>query len=132
MRKYNINFFRYSYKFQEILSQSISPPNDCRSILSRALDVREYSGRVRGKGHEVTPTSLKNNNPKTKAASNKELQARLDALEAEVLELRKDKARHQSEREASGVKDTSNIASANYKVQSSIPEVIIYIIMKLN
>ena len=89
-------FFRYSYEFQEILSQSTSPPNDCRSILSRALDVREYSGQVRGKEHGVTPSSLKKNNPKTKSASNKELQARLDALEAEVLELRKDKARHQS------------------------------------
>src|ERR1051325_444538 len=125
-------FFRYSYEFQEILSQSTSPPDDCRSVLSRALDVREYSSRVRGKGHGVTPTSLKKNNPKTKAASNKELHARLDALEAEVLKLRKDKARHQSEREASGVKDTSDIASVNCAVQLSIPEVIIYIIMKLN
>src|ERR1051325_7007112 len=100
-------FFRYSYEFQEILSQSISPPDDCRSILSRALDVREYFGRVRGKGHRVTQTSVKKNNPKTKAASNKELQAKFDALETEVLELRKDKARHQSKREASDVKDTS-------------------------
>ena len=123
--------FRYSYEFQENLSQSISP-DDCRSILSRALDVRDYSGRVRGKGHGVTPTSLKKNNPKTKAASNKELQAKFDALETEVLELRKDKARHQSKREASGVKETSDIASINCAVQSSIPEVITYIIMKLN
>ena len=126
-------FFQYSYEFQEILSQSTSPPDDCRSILSRALDVREYSGRVRGKGHGVTPTSLKKNNPKTKAASNKELHARLDALEVEVLELRKEKARqYQSERESSGVKDTSDIASVNCAVQPSIPEGIIYIIMKLN
>ena len=49
-------FFQYSYEFQESLSQSTSPPDDCRSILSRALDVREYSGRVRGKRHGVTPT----------------------------------------------------------------------------
>ena len=53
--------FRYSYEFHKNLSQSISPDdyNDCRSILSRALDAREYSGRVRGMGHGVTPTSLK-------------------------------------------------------------------------
>ena len=126
-------FFQYSYEFQESLSQSTSPPDDCRSILSRALDVREYFGRVRGKGHGVTPSSLKKNNPKTKSASNKELQARLDALEAEVLELRKEKARqYQSEREASGVKETSDIASVNCAAQPSIPEVLTYIIMKLN
>ena len=122
-------FFRYSYEFQEILSQSTSPPNDCRSILSRALDVREYSGRVRGKGHEVTPSSLKKNNPKTKSATNKELQARLDALEAEVLELRKEKARqYQSEKKSSGVKETSDIASVNCALKPSIPEIISYII----
>src|ERR1044072_9721175 len=122
-------FFRYLYEFQEILSQSTSPPDDCRSIRSRALDVREYSSRVRGKGHGVTPTSLKKNNPKTKSASNKELQARLDALEAEVLELRKEKPRqYQSERESSGVKETSDIASVNCALKPSIPEAISYII----
>src|ERR1051325_1128477 len=122
-------FFRYSYEFQEILSQSTSPPDDCRSILSRALDVHEYSGRVRGKGYGVTPSSLKKNNPKTKSASNKELQARLDALEAEVLELRKEKARqYQSEMESSGVKETSDIASVNCALKETIPEVNSYII----
>jgi cell division septum initiation protein DivIVA len=84
---------------------------------------------VRGKGYGVTPSSLKKNNPKTKSASNKELQARLDALEAEVLELRKEKARqYQSERESSGVKETSDIASVNCALKETIPEVNSYII----
>ncbi|XP_050905358.1 uncharacterized protein LOC127119217 isoform X1 [Lathyrus oleraceus] len=44
----------------ETLSQSIVPyeDTDCRSILSRALDVPEYSGRVRGKGFGITQKSL--------------------------------------------------------------------------
>ena len=59
-------FFQYSYEFQESLSQSTSPPDDCRSILSRALDVREYSGRVRGKGHGVTPNFFEKEQSKDK------------------------------------------------------------------
>ena len=126
-------FFQYSYEFQESLSQSVCPyeDNDCRSILSRALDVREYSGRVRGKGFGITPKSLKMKTQKT--PSNKELQETLEALQAEVRELRKEKARqYQSEREALGVKETSDIASVNCAAQPSIPEVLTYIIMKLN
>ena len=65
-------------------------------------------------------------NPKTKAPSNKEQQAKLQALEDEVRELRKEKERDQSERGA------SDKASINCTVQLNIPEVIIYIIMKLN
>lgn len=87
---------------------------------------------MRGVGHGVTPTSLKKKNPKTKSLSNKELQEKLQALEAEVRELRKEKARDQSERGASGFKDTSDKASIDCNVQPNIPEVIIYIIMKLN
>ncbi|KAI5412966.1 hypothetical protein KIW84_057545 [Lathyrus oleraceus] len=45
------------YQKCEELSQSLSP-DDTKGILSRALDVPEYSGRVRGKGSGVTPTSL--------------------------------------------------------------------------
>ena len=46
----------------------------------------------------------------------------MDALEAEVLELRKEKARqYQSEREATGVKEASDIASVNCAAQPSIP-----------
>ena len=56
----------------------------------------------------------------------------MQALEAEVRELRKEKERDQSEREASVFKDTSDKTSVNCNVQPNIPEVIIYIIMKLN
>lgn len=83
-------------------------------------------------GHGVTPTSLKKKNPKTKSPRNKELHAKLQALEDEVRELRKEKEIDQSERGASGFKDTSDKASINCNVQPNISEVIIYIIMKLN
>ena len=119
---------RYSSDFQETLSQSLSPDeaNDSRSILSRALDVREYSGRVRGKGFGITPTSL--NIKKQKALSNKELEQKLEALQAEIRELRKEKERDS----ASGFKDASDKDSINCNFQPNIPEVIIYIFMKLN
>lgn len=65
-------------------------------------------------------------NPKIKAPSNKEQQEKLQALEDEVRELRKEKERDQSERGA------SDKVSINCTVQLNIPEVIIYIIMKLN
>ncbi|KAI5431102.1 hypothetical protein KIW84_035316 [Lathyrus oleraceus] len=83
----------------ETLSQSIVPyeDTDCRSILSRALDVPEYSGR--------TP-------------SNKELQQTLEALKAEVLELRKERERDR----AAGFKDTSDKDSINCNFQPTIPE----------
>ena len=50
------NLFLYAYEFQESLSQSLTQAedHDCRSILSRVLNVLEYSGRVRGKGFGVT------------------------------------------------------------------------------
>ncbi|XP_050918386.1 uncharacterized protein LOC127135795 [Lathyrus oleraceus] len=88
----------------ETLSQSIVPyeDTDCRSILSRALDVPEYSGRVRGKGFGITQKSL--NIKKQKTPSNKELQQTLEALKAEVLELRKERERDR----AAGFKDTSD------------------------
>ena len=120
---------RYSSDFKETLSQSLSPDeaNDSRSILSRALDVREYSGRVRGKGFGITPTSL--NIKKQKAPSNKELQQTLEAIQAEVRELRKEKEERDR---ASGFKDASDKDSINCNFQPNIPEVIIYIFMKLN
>lgn len=117
-----------SYDFQETLSQSIVPyeDTDCRSILSRALDVPEYSDRVRGKGFGITQKSL--NIKKQKTPSNKELQQTLEALKAEVLELRKERERDR----AAGFKDTSDKDSINCNFQPTIPEVIIYLIMKLN
>ena len=116
---------RYSSDFQEALSQSVSP-DDSRSILSRALDVPEYPGRVRGKGFGITPTSL--NVKKGKVPSNKELQATLEAVQAELRELRKEKERDN----ASGFRDGSEKDSINCSFQPNIPEVIIYIFMKLN
>ncbi|KAI5436676.1 hypothetical protein KIW84_022982 [Lathyrus oleraceus] len=75
----------------ETLSQSIVPyeDTDCRSILSRALDVPEYSGRQT-----------------------------LEALKAEVLELRKERERDR----AAGFKDTSDKDSINCNFQPTIPE----------
>ncbi|KAI5428784.1 hypothetical protein KIW84_033693 [Lathyrus oleraceus] len=102
----------------ETLSQSIVPyeDTDCRSILSRALDVPEYSGRVRGKGFGITQKSL--NIKKQKTPSNKELQQTLEALKAEVLELRKERERDR----AAGFKDTSDKDSINCNFQPTIPE----------
>ena len=101
--------------------------NDCRSILSRALNVPEYSGRVRGKGFGITNKSL--NIKKQKASTNRELQQRLEELTAEVRELRKEK---ENRDQASGFKASSDKGSINCNLQPSIPEVITYIIMKLN
>ncbi|KAI5416860.1 hypothetical protein KIW84_041745 [Lathyrus oleraceus] len=103
------------YQKCEELSQSISP-NDTKGILSRALDVPEYSGRVRGKGFGVTPTSL--SVKKGKAPSNRELHARLEAMQAELDALRR-------EREASAstvYRDASDKNSINCTFQPNIPE----------
>ncbi|KAI5444145.1 hypothetical protein KIW84_012674, partial [Lathyrus oleraceus] len=99
----------------EELSQSLSP-DDTKGILSRALDVPEYSGRVRGKGFGVTPTSL--SIKKGKASSNRELHARLEAMQAELDALRR-------EREASAstvYRDASDKNSINCTFQPNIPE----------
>ncbi|XP_058783948.1 uncharacterized protein LOC131658698 [Vicia villosa] len=103
----------------ETLSQSISPDedNDCRSILSRALDIPKYSGRVRGKGFGITPTSLKMK--KQKAPSNRELQETLYALQAEVRELEREKELRE---QASGCKATSDKGSICCNFQPDLPE----------
>ncbi|KAI5436372.1 hypothetical protein KIW84_022737 [Lathyrus oleraceus] len=103
------------YQKCEELSQSLSP-DDTKGILSRALDVPEYSGRVRGKGFGVTPTSL--SIKKGKAPSNRELHARLEAMQAELDALRR-------EREASAstvYRDASDKNSINCTFQPNIPE----------
>ncbi|KAI5443068.1 hypothetical protein KIW84_011918 [Lathyrus oleraceus] len=103
------------YQKCEELSQSLSP-DDTKGILSRALDVPEYSGRVRGKGFGVTPTSL--SIKKGKAPSNRELHARLEAMQAELDALRR-------EREASAstvYRDASDKDSINCTFQPNIPE----------
>ncbi|XP_058760680.1 uncharacterized protein LOC131634023 isoform X2 [Vicia villosa] len=103
----------------ETLSQSISPDesNDCRSILSRALDIPEYSGRVRGKGFGITPTSLKMK--KQKAPRNRELQETLYALQAEVRELKREKELRE---QASGCKATSDKGSIGCNFQPNLSE----------
>ncbi|KAI5399709.1 hypothetical protein KIW84_064880 [Lathyrus oleraceus] len=103
------------YQKCEELSQSLSP-DDTKGILSRALDVPEYSGRVRGKGFGVTPTSL--SIKKGKAPSNRELHARLEAMQAELDALRR-------EREASAstvYRDASDKDSINCTFQPNIPK----------
>ncbi|KAI5422062.1 hypothetical protein KIW84_045493 [Lathyrus oleraceus] len=103
------------YQKCEELSQSLSP-DDTKGRLSRALDVPEYSGRVRGKGFGVTPTSL--SIKKGKAPSNRELHARLEAMQAELDALRR-------EREASAstvYRDASDKNSINCTFEPNIPE----------
>ena len=66
------NLFCYAYEFQKSLSQSLTQAedHDCRSILSRVLNVPEYTGRVKGKRFGVTQTSL-GNHQNRKGHSNK-------------------------------------------------------------
>ena len=63
-----------------------------------------------------------------KTPSNKELQETLEALQAEVRELRREKELRE---QASGFKATSDKGSISCNFQPNLPEVIIYIIMKL-
>ncbi|KAI5411227.1 hypothetical protein KIW84_056381 [Lathyrus oleraceus] len=114
----------------ETLSQILpsTEVQDCRSLLSRVLNVPEYSGHVRGKGFGVTPSSFYKKS-KTKNPTNKEVMETLAELRAQVLELQKENARYREERRDSEAKDTSDRASIN--CQPKFPEVIIYVIMKL-
>ncbi|KAI5407425.1 hypothetical protein KIW84_053618 [Lathyrus oleraceus] len=93
----------------ETLSQTLpsTEVQDCRSLLSRVLNVPEYSGRVRGKGFGVTPSSFYKK-PKTKNPTNKEVMETLAELRAQVLELQKENARYREERRDSEAKDTSD------------------------
>ncbi|KAI5385742.1 hypothetical protein KIW84_072370 [Lathyrus oleraceus] len=105
----------------ETLSQTLpsTEVQDCRSVLSRVLNVPEYSGRVRGKGFSVTPSSFYKK-PKTKNPTNKEVMETLAELRAQVLELQKENARYREERCGSEAKDTSDRASIN--CQPKFPE----------
>ncbi|KAI5418143.1 hypothetical protein KIW84_042683 [Lathyrus oleraceus] len=105
----------------ETLSQTLpsTEVQDCRSVLSRVLNVPEYSGRVRGKGFGVTPSSFYKK-PKTKNPTNKEVMETLAELRAQVLELQKENARYREERCGSEAKDTSDRASIN--CQPKFPE----------
>ncbi|KAI5432324.1 hypothetical protein KIW84_036169 [Lathyrus oleraceus] len=84
----------------ETLSQTLpsTEVQDCRSVLSRVLNVLEYSGRVRGKGFGVTPSSFYKK-PKQKILPTK---------------------RYREERCGSKAKDTSDRASIN--CQPKFPE----------
>ncbi|KAI5441465.1 hypothetical protein KIW84_010802 [Lathyrus oleraceus] len=105
----------------ETLSQTLPSTEiqDCRIVLSRVLNVPEYSGRVRGKGFGVTPSSFYKK-PKTKNPTNKEVMDTLAELRAQVLELQKENARYREERCGSEAKDTSDRASIN--CQPKFPE----------
>ncbi|KAI5398759.1 hypothetical protein KIW84_064221 [Lathyrus oleraceus] len=105
----------------ETLSQTLpsTEVQDCRSVLSRVLNVPEHSGRVRGKGFGVTPSSFYKK-PKTKNPTNKEVMETLAELRAQVLELQKENARYREERCGFEAKDTSDRASIN--CQPKFPE----------
>ncbi|KAI5445665.1 hypothetical protein KIW84_013767 [Lathyrus oleraceus] len=105
----------------ETLSQTLpsTEVQDCRSVLSRVLNVPEYFGRVRGKGFGVTPSSFYKK-PKTKNPTNKEVMETLAELRAQVLELQKENARYREEMCGSEAKDTSDRASIN--CQPKFPE----------
>ncbi|KAI5439838.1 hypothetical protein KIW84_025268 [Lathyrus oleraceus] len=105
----------------ETLSQTLpsTEVQDCRSLLSRVLNVPEYFGRVRGKGFSVTPSSFYKK-PKTKNPTNKEVMETLAELRAQVLELQKENARYREEMRGSEAKDTSVRASIN--CQPKFPE----------
>lgn len=105
------------------MSQSVSTGDDNRSVLSRALDVPEYPGRVRGKGHGVTPTSFYKH-PRRRNLTNDEVMQKLMELQAQVSELQRDKEMYMRERcNTPSGKETSDKASIN--CQNKFPEVII-------
>src|SRR3954464_2545538 len=96
------------------LSQSASTGEG--SVLSRALDAPGYPGRVRGKGHGVTPTSFYKS-PRRRNPSNEEVLQKL-------AELQRDKEMYMREKcNTSSVKETSDKAS--FDCQRKLPEVII-------
>ncbi len=108
------------------LSQS-SETSSCRDILSKALNVREYSGRVRGMGLGVTQTVLNKGQKKCeKNPSTRELMAIIQNLTSEVDQLKKERgkdiSRSQHDMHIPSDKDSSNI-----DVLKNIPEVFNYL-----
>src|SRR3954463_9491893 len=107
------------------MSQSVSAgeDQDDRSVPSRALNAPEYPGRVRGKGHGVTPTSFYKS-PRRRNPTNEEVLQKLQELQAQVSELQRDKEMYMKEKcNTSSVKETSDKASINSP--RKFPEVII-------
>ena len=84
---------------------------------------------MRGKGHGVTPSSLYKH-PRKRNPSNQEVMQTLEELKAQVRELQQDRERYMAQKCSSEAKETSDKASIN--CQNKFPEVIIYVIMKLN
>ena|ERR1051325_1924247 len=104
-------------------SVSIGEDQDTRSVLGRALNAPDYPGRVRGKGHGVTPTSLYKH-PKRRNPTNEEVMQKLQDLQAQIFELQRDKERYMEEKcTPSSFKETSDKASINCR--KNFPEVII-------
>src|SRR4051812_45256860 len=107
------------------MSQSVSTgeDQDNRSVLSRALDVPEYPGRMRGKGHGVTPSSFYKHS-RRRNPTNEDVLQKFQELQAQVSELQRDKEIYMREKcNTSSVKETSDKASIN--CQRKFPEVII-------
>jgi len=122
-----ILFFPYYHiLFQVTLSQS-SETSSCRDILSKALNVREYSGRVRGMGLGVTQTILNKGQKRSEKNPNtRELMAIIQNLSSEVEQLKKERgkdiARSQQDMHILSDKDSSNV-----DVLKNIPEVFNYL-----
>src|SRR3954465_16015102 len=107
------------------MSQSVSTgeDQDDRSVLRRAIDAPEYPGRVRDKGHDVTPTSFYKHS-RRRNPTNEEVLQKLQELQAQVSELQRDKDMYMREKcNTSSVKKTSDKASFN--CQRKLPKVII-------
>lgn len=106
-------------------SQSVGTgeDQDNRSALSRALNIADYPGRVRGKGHGVTPTSLYKH-PRRRNPTNQEVMQIVQELQAQVRELQRDKEIYMADKcSTSQFKETSDKSSIN--CQNKFPEVII-------
>jgi hypothetical protein len=96
----------------------------CRDILSKVLNVPEYSGRVRGRGNGVNPTTFYST-PKIPKPSNAQLMNMIQELRAELHYLKKDKRKDMpgSQHDMHGHSDKD---SSNFNVLKNFPEVITY------
>jgi len=115
-------FLYYHILFQVTLSQS-SQTSSRRDILSKALNVREYSGRVRGMGLGVTQTVLNKGQKKSeKNPSTRELLAIIQNLSSDLDQLKKERGKDIS-RSQQDMHIPSDKDSTNIDVLKNIPEV---------
>jgi hypothetical protein len=121
-----ILFFPYYHiLFQVTLSQS-SETSSCRDILSKALNVCEYSGRVRGMGLGVTQTILNKGRKRSeKNPSTRELMAIIQNLSSEVEQLKKERGKDIASQQDMHI--LSDKDSSNVDVLKNIPEVFNYL-----